>query len=318
MTGLAIALDDVIAARERISDLVVRTPLLAASWAPGDLWLKAESLQPTGAFKLRGASNAIALLDDAARARGVVSHSSGNHGQALAWAARAAGVRATIVMPEGASPMKIEACRSFGAEVVVVPVAERTRRAHALSTEQGMTLVHPFDDPDVIAGQGTLAVEIVEDLPDIDTVLVPVGGGGLISGVATAIRGLSPRTRVIGVESELAADAQESLASGRRVVWAEKDTHRTIADGTRAPALGENTFPIIRRTVAEIVTVTEDEILRAMALLARHSRLVVEPSGALSVAAHLAAPSRYGRTVAVVSGGNVDVPVLSRALALLD
>lgn len=318
MTRLAVSLDDVLAAHDRITGSVVRTPLLAAPWAPGELWLKPESLQPTGAFKLRGATHAIARLTPEARSRGVVTHSSGNHGQALAWAARAAGIPATIVMPEGAAPVKIAACRALDAEVLIAPVAQRATLARELSDEREMTMIHPFDDPDVIAGQGTLAIEIAEDLPGIDTVLVPVGGGGLISGVAVAIRALSPHSRVIGVESELAADAQESLASGRPVRWDEKDTQRTIADGTRAPSLGENTFPIVQQTVDAIVTVTEDEILSAMAMITRRARLVVEPSGALSVAAYLAAPGAYGRTVAILSGGNVDVPVLTRALALLD
>jgi threonine dehydratase len=316
MTGLAVSFSDVLRARGVISGSVARTPLLAAAWAPGNLWLKAESLQPTGAFKLRGATHAIARLDAAARAGGVVTHSSGNHGQAVAWAARAAGISATIVMPEGAAPVKVAACRSLDAEVLMAPVSQRTARAREVSEERGMTMIHPFDDPDVISGQGTVALEIAEDLSGIDTVLVPVGGGGLISGVAIAIRELSPGTRVIGVESELAADAQQSLASGHRVSWTEEDTQRTIADGTRAPSLGVNTFPIVQRTVDTIVTVTEDEILAAMAHLARRARLVVEPSGALSVAAYLNAPNSFGRTVAILSGGNVDMTVLTRALAL--
>lgn len=178
-----------------------------------------------------------------------------------------------------------------------------------------MTLIPPYDHADVIAGQGTLALEVLEDLDEIDTLLVPVGGGGLISGVGIAVASLSPRTRVIGVEPELAADARASLARGHRVEWNARSTARTIADGTRTPVVGELNFPIMRATVDDIVTVGEDEILAAVSALARRSRLVVEPSGALGVAAHLADPARYGRAVAVLSGGNIDPAVLFRALA---
>ncbi|PRX66795.1 threonine dehydratase [Nonomuraea fuscirosea] len=313
--GLAVTAGDVVAARARIAGHVVRTPLLPASWAPGELWLKAESLQPIGAFKLRGAVNAIARLRPDVRARGVVTHSSGNHGQAVAWAARAAGVPAVIVMPEGATAVKVEATRELGAEVVMAPAARRERVAGTVRAERGMTLIPPYDHADVIAGQGTLALEVLEDLDEIDTLLVPVGGGGLISGVGIAVASLSSRTRVIGVEPELAADARASLARGHRVEWDARSTARTIADGTRTPVVGELNFPIMRATVDDIVTVGEDEILAAVAALARRSRLVVEPSGALGVAAHLADPARYGRAVAVLSGGNIDPAVLFRALA---
>lgn len=294
----------------------MRTPLLPASWAPGDLWLKAENLQPIGAFKLRGAVNAIRRLLPDVRARGVVTHSSGNHGQAVAWAARATGVRAVIVMPEEATPVKVEATRALGAEVIMAPGARREIVAEAMEAERGMTLIPPFDHADVISGQGTLAVEVLEDLSDIDTVLVPIGGGGLISGVGVAVKALPHRTRVVGVEPSLAADARDSLANGRRIEWDAQATYRTIADGTRTPVVGEITFPIIQATVDEIVTVDEDDILAAVGTLARRAHLVAEPSGALSVAAYLAEPGMYGRAVAVLSGGNIDPPLLARALAL--
>ncbi|MFI7446260.1 threonine/serine dehydratase [Nonomuraea sp. NPDC049714] len=316
MGAPAVIVGDVVAARARIAGDVVRTPLLPASWAPGELWLKAENLQPIGAFKLRGALNAIGRLHPDVRARGVVTHSSGNHGQAVAWAARAAGVAAVVVMPDTATPVKMEATRRLGAEIVMVPGARREARAEAVRAERGMTLIPPFDHTDVIAGQGTLALEVLDDLDDIDTVIVPIGGGGLISGVGVAVTALSRRTRVVGVEPELAADARDSLARGRRVEWDARSASRTIADGTRAPVVGEITFPLIQATVDEIVTVSEDEILAAVAVLARRAHLVAEPSGALSVAAHLADPGRYGRAVAVLSGGNIDPPVLARALAL--
>jgi threonine dehydratase len=311
-----VTIQDVVAAHDMVAGEVVRTPLLSAAWAPGDLWLKAENLQPIGAFKLRGALNAVGRLTPQVRARGVVTHSSGNHGQAVAWAARAAGIPAVIVMPQDATAVKIEATRALGAEVILTDSDRREAVADTVRTERGMTLIPPYDHVDVIAGQGTLALEMLDDLADVDTVLVPVGGGGLISGVGTVVTARSPRTRVVGVEPELAADARDSLASGRRVAWDAAQTYRTIADGTRTPVLGEVTFPIVRATVDEIVTVSEDAILAAVAALARRAHLVVEPSGALGVAAYLADPARYGRTAAVVSGGNVDPSVLARALAL--
>ncbi|MEV4359328.1 pyridoxal-phosphate dependent enzyme [Nonomuraea sp. NPDC049625] len=241
---------DVVAAHARSAGDVVRTLLLSASWAQGELWLKAESLQPIGAFKLRGAVNAIGRLQPGTRARGVVTHSSGNHGQAVAWAARAAGIPAVIVMPDAAMPVKVEATRALGAEVIIAPGARRELVADAVRAERGMTLIPPYDHADVIAGQGTLALEMLEELDDIDTVLVPIGGGGLISGVGVVVASLPPRTRVVGVEPELAADARDSLASGRRVEWDAGSTYRTIADGTRSPVVGEITFPLWRSGAA--------------------------------------------------------------------
>ncbi|TYB44348.1 threonine/serine dehydratase [Actinomadura chibensis] len=303
-------------ARARIADGAVRTPLLAAPWAPGELHLKAESLQPMGAFKIRGALNAVRRLRPEARARGVITHSSGNHGQAVAWAARAAGVEAVVVMPDAAAEVKANATRELGADVIFVPGARREAVAETVRAERGMVLIPPYDHPDVIAGQGTVALEILDELDSVDTVLVPIGGGGLISGIGVAVKWASPGTRVIGVEPESAADARDSLAAGHRIEWKTEDTCRTIADGTRTPVVGEVTFPLIQATVDEIVTVSEDEILAAVAVLARRSRLVTEPSGALSVAAHLAEPGRFGRTVAILSGGNIDPALLARALAL--
>ena len=310
-----VTVGEVQAAARRIAGLVVRTPLLPCPWAPGDMWLKPESLQPTGAFKLRGATNAVAALDREARERGVVTHSSGNHAQALAWAARSYGVPAVVVMPTTSPPVKVAGTRSLGAEVVLVDPTERVAAAERLRDERGLTLVPPFDHPDVIAGQGTVGLEIVEDLPDVDTVVVPVGGGGLASGVAVALAALAPRARVVAAEPELAADFAESLARGERVTWDSELTYRTVADGVRLPSVGELTWEHLRRHVGEVVTVGEDAILAATAVLATRARLVVEPSGALAVAAHLARADRPGRTVAVVSGGNVDPALLARLLA---
>lgn len=276
--------------------------------------MKAESLQPIGAFKLRGALNAIGRLDPAARARGVVTHSSGNHGQALAWAARAANVPAVIVMPDDAATVKLAATKALGAEVVTTRAGTRESTAEAVRSERGLTLIPPFNHVDVIAGQGTVALELLDELSDIDTVLVPVGGGGLISGIGVVVAALAPHVRVVGVEPELAADARDSLASGRRVEWDTRWTGRTLADGTRTPVVGNVTFPLMRDTVDEIVTVSEEAILAAVGTLARHARLIAEPSGALSAAAYLGNRAEYGRTVAILSGGNVDPAILTRAL----
>jgi len=310
-----ISIEDVRAAADDIVGTVVRTPLLPAPW-DDELWVKPESLQPVGSFKLRGATHAVARLDPAVRSRGVVTHSSGNHGQALAYAAQAAGVPCTVVVPEGAPQVKVDRIRAFGAEVVLVPPARRLPEAERVAAETGATLVPPFDDPRIIAGQGTIGLEILADLPDLDVVLVPVGGGGLSSGVATAVKALRPSAAVIGVEPALAADARDSLAAGEVVVWDVERTYRTSADGLRTN-LSALTLAHLRERLDGIVTVTEEEITAAMGRLAREARLVVEPSGAVAVAAHLfhrdELPS--GRTAAVVTGGNVDPARLASVLA---
>lgn len=326
-----VTLSDIQAAAVRIRDLVVRTPLLPCAWADParPLWLKPESLQATGAFKLRGASNALAQLDAAQRARGVVAQSSGNHAQAVAYAARRLGLRATIVMPDTAPAVKLAATRALGAEVLVVPPAERDTLAHQLAAEYGYTHIPPYDDARIIAGQGTAGLEIAEDMAEwggtglpgggassaeadggmADLVLVPVSGGGLISGISTAVKALSPTTRVIGVEPELAADAHESFRTGELVTWPPELTYRTIADGLRTTSVGVLPFAHIRQNVDAVVTVSEAEIVAAVGVLGRSSRLVAEPSGAVTTAAylfHAAELPAARRVVAVVSGGNVD------------
>jgi threonine dehydratase len=308
-----VTLDDVRSAADDLVGVALRTPLLPCPW-DGQLWIKPESLQPVGSFKIRGATHAVARLDPTRRARGVVTHSSGNHGQALAYAARVHGVPCTVVIPEGAPTIKIERVRALGAEVRLVPPAERFTVADRIAAEQGRTLVPPFDDRRIIAGQGTLGVEVVEELPEVDVVLVPVGGGGLASGVATAVKALRPATKVIGVEPELAADARDSLTAGELRVWEPARTYRTSADGLRT-ALSPLTFAHLRRRLDGIVTVSEEEIAAATARLVRDVRLVVEPSGAVTTAARMfhAAELPAGRTVAVVSGGNVDPAVLAAA-----
>jgi threonine dehydratase len=308
---------DLKAAAARVDGHVVRTPLLRAGWADPrvPLYLKPESLQPTGAFKLRGATNAIALLDDAARRAGVVTHSSGNHAQALAWAARAAGVTAVIVMPDEAPAVKVDATRALGAEVVLVPAAERDEVAEAVCRERGATMVPPYDDA-VIAGQGTVGLEIVEDLPEVATVLVPVSGGGLVSGVAAAVKSHNPQARVVAVEPELAGDLAEGFRAGRRTRWSAEQTGRTIADGLRVTCVGELPWQHIQALVDDVLTVTEDSLLAAMRRLATGSRLVAEPSGATATAAYLTHRDELpvGPVVAVVSGGNVQPDLLSRVL----
>jgi threonine dehydratase len=324
MTGMAqqplVTLGDVRAAAERIAGRVVRTPLVPfAAAEPGrPLWFKPESLQPTGAFKLRGAFNAILQRLDDARSRGVVTHSSGNHARAVAWVARELGLRAVIVIPGAAPAVKVDAVRRLGAEVVIVAAEERDTRAFELAAQHGYVMIPPYDDAAVVAGQGTVGLEIVADLPGAGSVLVPVSGGGLIGGVATAVKALSPGTRVIGVEPELAGDAAESFRTGKRVSWTPGQTYRTIADGLRTTSVGEIPWRQIQAYVDDIVTVTEDEIRDGVRRLAADARLVAEPSGAVPFAAYLHHASRLGvagNVVAVVSGGNIALDTLAHIIA---
>jgi threonine dehydratase len=312
-----VTIDEIRAAAGQIAGVAVRTPLLPCLWGDPDrpLWIKPEHLQPVGAFKIRGAYHAIARLSQDQRSRGVVTYSSGNHAQALAYAARTLGVPAVIVIQDNAAPVKIEATRALGAEVVVVPLVERESTAAEIAEARGAALIPPFDHPDIIAGQGTIGLEIVADLPDVELVLVPISGGGLISGIATAIKALRPDARVIGVEPELSADAQASLAAGELVPLAPELRSRTVAEGLQSE-LSELTFAHVRKLVDGIVTVSEEEMLAAIAVLARRSRIVAEPSGAVTTAAYLnrAAELPAGRTVAVVSGGNIDPALLAKVL----
>ncbi len=318
---MLVTLDDIHAAAANIAGVAVRTPLLVSPAHP-DLLIKPENLQPIGAFKVRGAWHAIASLPDDARAAGVVTHSSGNHGQALAFAANRAGITCVVVMPDVSPQVKIDAVRRLGARVELVPIAERESRSAAIAAEEGLAVIPPYDHPHVIAGQGTVGLEILADAPSAAAVLVPVGGGGLASGVATAIKTLSPGVRVIGVEPELAADAAESLERGAVVRWSFEQTVRTVADGLRT-WLSELTFAHVRAYLDGIVTASEADILSTVGSLARDYRVVAEPSGAVAPAAWLrhgaALRERYGigdgAVVAIVSGGNIDPSVLSAALA---
>ena len=317
-----IGLEEIAAARRRLRGVALRTPLVPCPRGREgrELYFKAESLQPTGAFKLRGAYNKISSLCPEERRRGVVAHSSGNHTQAVAYAARALGTRAVIVMPQEAPPVKLDATAALGAEVVTVGAdsGERLRRAEELAAEHGYVPVPPYDDEVLIAGQGTIGPEILEDLPDVESVLVPVSGGGLISGISAAIKLARPEVRVIGVEPELAADARASLKSGRLVEFPADRVNQTVADGLRVQRLGEAPFEHVLAFVDDIVAVSEEEILEAMRRLALRVRLVAEPSGAVTFAAHLFHGDELPdsrRTVAVVSGGNVEPRLLAEVLA---
>ena len=320
-----VTLDDLRDAQKRIAGVAVRTPLMPCPWAETDahtLHLKPESLQPTGAFKIRGAYNRLAVLTEEERARGVVAQSSGNHAQAVAYAARAMGIKAVIVMPDTSPAVKVENTRSFGAEVILVHMSERDTTPADLVAEHGYVWVPPYDDPWIIAGQGSVGLELAEDATALDldlrTVLVPVSGGGLISGTAAALKLTMPGVRIVGVEPELAGDASESFRTGERKVWPFERTHRTIADGLRTNSLGLLPWEHVQAYVDDIITVTEDEIRSTVAVLARRGRLVAEPSGAVSTAAYLHHADQLppGRSVAaVVSGGNVDPSLLAELLA---
>jgi threonine dehydratase len=319
---IMLGLEDIEVARRRLQGVALRTPLVPC---PGGtrkraLYFKPESLQPTGAFKLRGAYNKISSLSSEERSRGVVAHSSGNHAQAVAYAARALNTRAVVVMPRGASRVKLDATAGLGAEVVLVGPgsAERTRKAEELAEEHGYVPVPPYDDEVLMAGQGTIGPEILEDLPDVETVLVPVSGGGLIGGISAAIKLSRPEVRVIGVEPELAADAKASLEGGSLVEFPAHQVARTVADGLRVQRLGEAPFEHIRAFVDDIITVTEEEILEALRRLALRVRLVAEPSGAVTFAAHLFRREELPASrlsVAVISGGNVEPGLLAEVLS---
>ena len=327
-----VELTDVYAAADRLVGITVRTPLLPFD---GRAWLKPESLQPIGAFKLRGAYNAIAQLTAEQRRAGVVAHSSGNHAQGVARAARLLGVQATLVMPSDAPAIKRARVEADGATIVTVGPSsdERLRVAEMLAHERGLALVAPYDDPAVIAGQGAVGLEIVEQVAELDEVLpgstepdladfeprplailVPIGGGGLASGVCVAVKALRPDARIFGVEPELAADARDSLAAGHIVRWDPVQVSRTIADGMRTASIGRLPFALLSRHLDGVLTVAEAEIARAMVRAADEDRLILEPSGATTLAAWLFHAEELAdrglregaRVVIVLSGGNVD------------
>ena len=305
-----VTLEEIRAAQARIAGVAVRTPLvkLEIASAAGEVWVKNEGAQATGSFKLRGAYNRIAQLTAEERGRGVITYSSGNHAQGVAYAARALGVKAVIVMPSNAPEMKRRATTALGAEIVTVgpASAERKQKAEELAAEFGYVVVPPYDDPAIIAGQGTCGLEIVEELPDVDLVLSPVSGGGLLSGVAAAVKRVRPETRVIGVEPELAGDAQESFRAGEIVTWSAEMTTRTICDGLRTQSVGERNFEHIRAFVDDIVTVSDDEVRDALRTLSS-AGIKAEPSGAVTTAAVLFHEKEllpYRKVVAILSGSN--------------
>jgi threonine dehydratase len=309
-----VGIDAVRAAAAALGGIAIRTPLVPFGRPEARRFLKAESLQPIGAFKIRGAYVAVASLAAEERRRGVITYSSGNHAQGVARAARLLGAPAVVVMPSDAPALKRARVEADGAEVIVVGTSseERQQVAERIATERGLTIIPPYDDDRIIAGQGTVGLEIAEELPDVAAVLVPIGGGGLASGVCVAIRALAPGARLIGVEPELAADARDSLRDGRIVRWSPEDSSRTIADGTRTTAIGRRPFAHLSQLLDDVVTVSEAEIAAGVRLAAEESRLVAEPSGALTVAALAYRSAEAGLTglagpiVAVVSGGNVD------------
>lgn len=312
MSNLAIDYDDVVAAHRRLEGIAHRTPVLRSTTADdltgASLHFKAEHLQRIGAFKFRGGYNAISQFDAAQKAAGVIAFSSGNHAQAIALSARLHGIRAVIVMPEDAPAIKIAATRGYGAEVVLYDRYTQDREAlgRELAEAEGLTLIPPFNHPHVMAGQGTAAKELFDDVGELDTLLVPLGGGGLLSGCATVARARYPRCRVIGVEPEAGNDAQRSLASGEIVSIA---TPRTIADGAQTQALGSLTFPVLRECVDDIVTVSDAELVHAMSFMAGRMKQFIEPTGCLAAAAALSGRVAVeGQRVGIIlSGGNVDL-----------
>jgi threonine ammonia-lyase medium form len=307
-------------ARARVASSLHRTPLLrsrtlsAVAGAP--VYLKCENLQKTGSFKVRGALHCLLRLSEEERKRGVVTISAGNAAQAVAWAARAAGVHAVVVMPERASPAKVEASRGYGAEVVLHGDArEAFARAHALGQERGLRFVHPFDDEEMVAGHGSCALEIMEDLPDVGTIVVPVGGGGLISGIAAAAAAVRPTVAVWGVEPEGADAMRRSLEAGAAV---HLDAVHTVADGLAAPMAGVLNYALVAEYARGVVTVSDREIVDAVRLLLERTKLLAEPAGAAGLAAVLAGriPRSGEAPVAVVlSGGNVELATLGRLLS---
>ena len=304
--------DDIASAAERIRGVAHRTPVatsrLLDAACGNRMFLKCENLQRVGAFKFRGAYNAVSRLSDEERARGVITHSSGNHAQALALVCQIMGVHATIVMPQDAPPQKLAATRDYGAEVVIYDPQVATREAisHELAAQHGYVLIPPYDHPHIIAGQGTAAKELIEDAGELDYLFVPCGGGGLLSGCAVAAKHLSPGCKVIGVEPEAGDDATRSFKTGVLQTVHNPDT---IADGARTPYLGQYTFPLVRQYVDDMLTVSDDDLIRAMSFVWTRLKLVVEPTGVLGLAAvfnhrHPVAGKRVG---VILSGGNADV-----------
>jgi threonine dehydratase len=320
LTFPMVTLADIRAAQTRLRGITARPPLIEFKLCDADprrLLLKPENQQPIGAFKLRGAYNKIASLPAEDLTHGVITYSSGNHAQGVAYAARALGVKAVIVMPDNAPAIKRNATAALGAEIVTVGPgsAERQIKAEELAAQHGYAIIPPYNDEQIIAGQGTMGLEILEDLPEVETVLAPVGGGGMLSGIAAAIKLSNPNIKVIGVEPELAADAQASLRAGKIVQLSASDVSRTSADGLRTQSIGPINFEHIQRYVDDIITVSEDEILRAAKYLSAAPATLAEPSGAVAVAGFIFHADQLPKTklnVAIISGGNIDPRMLEQ------
>lgn len=310
--------NQVLEARERLKGYAHRTPVITSRTlnerVGASVYLKCENLQRVGAFKFRGAWNTINQLSDAEKGRGVLTYSSGNHAQAVALTCQLLGIQGVIVMPNNAPATKRAATEGYGAQVIEYDPNETTREALAreLAAQHGYTLIPPYDHEHIVAGQGTAAYELLEEVPDLDMLLVPCGGGGLLSGSAISAKGLAPRCQVIGIEPEVADDATRSFRTG-----ALHTVHNppTIADGTRTPSLGKITFPLVRQYVDDMQTVSEDAIIHAVQFLFYYTKLVVEPSGALGVAALLdQVVASHGKVGIILSGGNIDATTMTQIL----
>ncbi|WP_339099083.1 threo-3-hydroxy-L-aspartate ammonia-lyase [Yersinia enterocolitica] len=312
MAPLAICYDDIVQAHQRITGVALKTPVLTSSTANeqtgAQLFFKCENFQHMGAFKFRGAYNALVKLSPQQQAKGVIAFSSGNHAQAIALSARKLGIRAVIVMPKDSPAVKIAATRGYGGEVVLYDryLEDREAISNKLAQEQGLTLIPPYDYPDVMAGQGTAAKELFEEVGELDVLLVPLGGGGLLSGCATVAKALYPNCQVIGVEPAAGNDGQQSFRSGKIV---KIETPVTIADGAQTPALGHYTFPVIQERVDNILTATDDQLISAMKFFTSRMKIVVEPTGCLGAAVALGdqLELRGKRVGVIISGGNVDL-----------
>src|SRR5215831_5278145 len=320
MNPALFTLSDLRTAQRRLENVTVRTKLIEFKLCAEDprrLLLKPENQQPIGAFKLRGAYNKIASLTDEERHRGVISYSSGNHAQGVAYAARALNTKAVIVMPHNAPAIKREATAKLGAEIVLVGPGsdERKSKAEELAAQHGYVIVPPYNDEKIIAGQGTIGLEILEELSNVEAVLAPVGGGGLISGIAAAIKLTNPKVKVIGVEPKLAADAQASFRQGKIVQFPAEQVSRTLADGLRTQSIGPINFEHVHAYVDDIITVTEDEIRQAMKYLCLNPQTIAEPSGAVATAGFIFHAKELPRTklnVAIISGGNIEPEMLDQ------
>lgn len=315
--NLAITFDDVLSAAKQLDGIVNKTPVISSrtlnDLTGREVFLKCESFQRAGSFKFRGAYNAISRLDDEARARGVVAYSSGNHAQGVAISAKLLGVPAVIVMPDDAPQVKKDATRGYGAEIVFFDrqKIDGADYQHEVAAERGMVVIPPYDNPYIMAGQGTAALELLDAVPGLDTLVVPIGGGGLIAGCAVAAKGIDPTIRVLGVETVGADDTKLSLAKGERVVIPPPPT---IADGTRSQTPGELTFPVMQKLLDDVLVVSDDQVLDALRFAMTRMKLVIEPSAAVPVAAVMEGllPSDSRRVGVIISGGNIDPSLLGK------